>query len=87
MGDDLGSVDLVGVPIGHDGRGAFVEDVLQPIGALAIREDDQEAVIMLDRDDRCLVRPARSPPDMPDDRPAGSFLAGRPQSERPHGPG
>src|SRR5262249_46818532 len=29
--------------------------------------------------------PARSPPDMADDRRVGSFLAGRPQSERPHG--
>jgi hypothetical protein len=34
--DDLGPVDLVGVPIGHNGRRAFVEDVLQPIGALTI---------------------------------------------------
>src|SRR5215813_9939296 len=42
---------------------------------------------MLDRDDRCLVRPARSPPDMADHRRAGSLLAGRPQRERPHGSG
>jgi hypothetical protein len=86
-GDYLGLVDLVGVPIGHNGRRALVEDVLQPIGALAIREGDQEAVIMMDRDDRCLVRAARSPPDMADDRRAGSLFAGRPQSEWPHGPG
>ena len=85
--DYLGPVDLVGVPIGHNGRRAFVEDVLQPIGALTIREGDQEAVIMLDRDDRCLIRPARSPPDMADDRRVGSFRAGLPQSERPHGSG
>ena len=64
--DYLGLVDLVGVPIGHNGRRASVQDVLQPIGALAIREGDQEAVIMLDRDDRCLIRPARSSPDMAD---------------------
>src|SRR5262249_31382116 len=40
-GDHLGPVDLVTVPIGHNGRRAFVEDVLQPVGALAIREGDQ----------------------------------------------
>jgi hypothetical protein len=73
--DYLGLVDLVRVPIGHYGRGTFVEDVLQPIGPLAVGEGDQEAVIMLGRDDRCLVRPARSSPDMADDRCAGSFLA------------
>jgi hypothetical protein len=59
-GDYLRPVDLVGVSIGHNGRRAFVEDVLQPIRALTIRAGDQEAVIMLDRDDRCLVRPAQS---------------------------
>jgi hypothetical protein len=74
--DYLGPVNLVGVPIGDNGRRAFVEDVPQPVGALTVREGDQEAVIMLDRDDRCLVRPARSPPDMANDRRAGSFLAG-----------
>ena len=77
-GDDLGPVDLVGVPTGHDGGGALAEDVLQPVSARAVREGDQEAVIMLDRDDWCLVRPARSPPDMADNRCAGSFPAGRP---------
>jgi hypothetical protein len=74
--DDLGPVDLVRVPIGHNGGQAFIQDVLQPIGALAIREGDQEAVIMLGRDDRRLERPAGSPPDMADDRRAGTFLAG-----------
>src|SRR5262249_40930745 len=84
-GDYLGPVNLVGVAVGHNGRRALGEDVLQPIRALAVREGDQEAVIMLGRDDRCLVRPARSPPDMADDRRAGSLLAGRPQGERPRG--
>ncbi len=37
-GDDLGPVYFVGVPVGHDGRRALVEDVLQPLGALTIRE-------------------------------------------------
>jgi len=83
--DYLWLVDVVRVAVGHNGRRAFVEDVLQPIGALTVREGDQEAVVVLDRDDRCLVCPARSPPDMADDRRVGSFLAGRPQSERPHG--
>ena len=74
--DYLGLADLVGVSIGDNGCRASVEDVLQPVGALTIREGDEEAVIMLDRDDRCLVRPARSPSDMSDDRRTGSFLAG-----------
>src|ERR1019366_1573480 len=86
-GDYLGLIDLVGVPVGHNGRRACIEDVLQPIGALTIREGDQEAVIMLGRDDRCLVRPARSSPDMADDRRAGSFLAGWHKRERRHCPG
>ena len=73
--DYLGPVDLVGVPIVNNGRRAFVEDVLQPIGVLTIREGDQEAVIMLDRDDGCLVCPARSSPHMADDRRVGSFLS------------
>lgn len=75
-GDDLGPVDLVHVPMGHNGRRAAAEDVLQPIGPRAIREGDQEGVIMLGRYDRCLVRPARPPPDMTDDRRLRSFLAG-----------
>lgn len=74
-GDYLGPVDLVGLSIGHNGRRAAGQDVLQPIGAFSIRESDQEAVIMPGRDDRCLVRPARSPPDVADDRSVGSFLA------------
>src|SRR5215472_841738 len=74
--DYLGPVDLVRVPTGHNGSRAFVEDVLEPIGAFPVREGDHEAVIMLDCDDRCLVRPARSPPDVADDRGVGSFLAG-----------
>ena len=74
-GDYLGPVDLIRVPIGNNGRRAFVKDVLQPVGALPVREGDQEAVIMPDCDDRCLVRPARLSPDMADDRRAGSFLA------------
>jgi len=65
--DHLGPVDLVGVPIGHNGRRALAEHVLQPIGALTVREGDQEAVSMLGRDDRGLIRPARSPADMADD--------------------
>jgi hypothetical protein len=56
--DYLGAVDLVRVAVGHNGGRAFIEDVLQPIGALAIREGDQEGVIMPGRDDRCLVCPA-----------------------------
>jgi hypothetical protein len=75
-GDYPRPVDIVGVPIGHNGCRAFVQDVLQPIGALTIREGDQEAVIMVGRDDRCLKRPAGSPPDVADDRRAGLFLAG-----------
>jgi hypothetical protein len=74
--DYLRPVDLVGMPIGHNGRRAFGEDVLQPVGALAVREGDQEAVTVLDGDDGCLIRPARSPPNMADDRRVGSFLAG-----------
>ena len=35
--DYLRPVDLVGVSIGHNGRRAFAEDVLQPIRALTIR--------------------------------------------------
>ena len=86
-GDHLGSVDLIRVPIGHNGRRAAVENVLEPIGAFTIRKGDQEAVIMLDCDDRRLVHPARAPPDMADHRRTGSGRARRPQSERPHGPG
>ena len=74
--DYLRPLDLVGVLIGHNGRRAFIKDVLQPVGALTIGEGDQEAVTMPGRDDRCLVSPARSPPDMADDRRAGSFLTG-----------
>jgi GNAT superfamily N-acetyltransferase len=74
--DYLGQVDLVRVPAGHHGRRAFVEDVLQPVGALPVREGNQEVVIMPGRDDRSLVSPARSSPDVADDRSAGSFLAG-----------
>jgi hypothetical protein len=65
--DYLRVMDLVGVTIGHNGRRAFVEDIFQPIGALTIREGDQEGVIMLGRDDRCLIGLARSSPDMADD--------------------
>jgi hypothetical protein len=58
--DHLGPVDLVRVPIGHNGRRAGAEDILQPISALAIRQGDQDAVIVLGGDDGRLVRAARS---------------------------
>ena len=56
--DDLGPVDLVSVPIGHDGRRAFAGDVVEPFGALPVGEGDQEAVLVLDGVDRGLVGPA-----------------------------
>jgi len=65
--ENLWPVYLVRLPIGHYGRRAVVEYVLQPIGARAIGEGDQEAVIMLDCDDGRLVRAARSSADMADD--------------------
>src|SRR5215467_3085383 len=74
--DHLRPVDLVRVPIGHDGRRALAKNILQPVSALAVRQSDQEAVIMPGRDDGCLVCTARSPADMADDRGVGSFLAG-----------
>jgi hypothetical protein len=61
-GDHLRPVDLVGAPIGHNGRRALVKDVLQPIGALAIQKGDQELVVMMGRDDGVwYVRPDRRP--------------------------
>ena len=65
--DYLRPVDLIRVPMGHNGRRASMEDVLQPIGALTIRKGDQEVITLLDRDDRRLVCPARSPPDVAND--------------------
>jgi hypothetical protein len=73
--DYLRLADFIRLTIAHNGRSAFAKNVLQPISTLTIRESDQETVITLDRDDRCLVRPARSPPDMAHHRSGGPFLA------------
>jgi hypothetical protein len=74
--DYLWLVDLVRAPIGDEGRRSLGKDVLQPIGALTVREGDQEVVIVLGRYDRGLVRATRSAPDMTDDRSAGPLLSG-----------
>jgi hypothetical protein len=66
--EDLWPVYLVCLPIGHYGRRAAAEYVLQPIGTGAIGEGDEEAVIMLDRDDGRLVHAALLSPDMTHDR-------------------
>jgi len=85
--DDLGLVNLVRVPTGDEGRRALGEYVLHPVGEIPVGQGDQEAVVVLDGYDGGLVQATRSAPDVPDDRRAGSFLAGRSQRERPGDPG
>jgi hypothetical protein len=75
-GDYLGLVDLIRVPISHEGRGAFGEDVLQPIGSFPVGEGDQEAVVVLDCYDGGLVAATRSAPDVMHDRSAGTAATG-----------
>lgn len=55
--DDLWLIDFIGMPMGHDGPRPAGEDVLHPIGAFAVREGDQKAVVVLNRYDRGLVTP------------------------------
>jgi hypothetical protein len=57
-GNHLGPVDLVAAPVGHNAGRAYGEDVLQPVGALPVRQGYQEAVIMTGHDYGCLVGPA-----------------------------
>lgn len=69
--NDLRLIDSVGSPVSHDRRLPAGENVLHPIGALAIRDGDQKAVIMLNRHDGGLVGPTRTAAHMADDRGGG----------------
>ena len=51
------AVNFVILPSGHDRRCAFVDHVLEPVGAVPIRKDDEEAVIVFDGDDRRIKGP------------------------------
>jgi hypothetical protein len=84
-GDHLGSIDFVGVSVGDDGRRTFAEGVLHPICAIAIRERDQEAFAVLDRDDGRVEGPTRSASDVTNDRGVRSALSGRSEREGPRG--
>jgi hypothetical protein len=82
-GDHLGSIDFIGVSVGDDGRRTFGEGVLHPICAIAIRERDQEAFAVLDRDDGRVEGPTRSASDVTNDRGVRSALSGRSEREGP----
>jgi hypothetical protein len=57
--------------------------LLHPICAIAIRERDQEAFAVLDRDDGRVEGPTRSASDVTNDRGVRSALSGRSEREGP----
>jgi hypothetical protein len=50
--NDLWLIDFIWLTMGHDARRPACEDVLRPVGAYAIRESDEKAAVVLNRDDR-----------------------------------
>ena len=55
--DDLRLIDSIRSPMVHDGRPPVCDNVLHPIGAFAIWEGNQKAIVVFDRNDRGLVLP------------------------------
>jgi len=80
--DDLWVIDVIRLSMAQDARPPVSEDVLRPISQFAIREGDQEAVVVFNRDDRRLIAPTGTASNVADDRGVGVFGSGRSHGER-----
>ena len=74
--DHFRRVNLVGLPAGYECRRAFGDDILHPIGVLAVGESDQEAAVVRCGNDGRPVSLARLASDVTDDRVVRPFLPG-----------
>jgi len=66
--DHLRVIDSIRLSVAHDGRHPICDNVLHPVGALAVGEGNEKTVVVFDRHDRGLIGPTRTATDVTDDR-------------------
>lgn len=82
--DHLRPIDSNRSTMDQHERRSVRDNVLQPVGAVAVWEGDEEAVVVFNRDDRGFIGSARAASDVTDDCGAGFLRSSGSHGERPH---